>query len=90
MGVAVEKIANFNHQNVMMDMLIADIDPAKNDGKRFQIHINSSYDCYASFQAKRIMVSMLVPYKEGLKIQTPRRGRAQPLIPPNKSGPNSG
>lgn len=68
--VEVEKIAEFNHQNVISDLAIEDIDPAKNCGRRFKIIIESSYGCYAFFKATKIIVRDLIPYQENEKSKT--------------------
>lgn len=78
--VAVEKIECFNQQNVISAIVIVDIDPAKNDGRRFEIEFGASYGCEATFQAKRIIVRDLIPYREDEWTQTRRRGRPEPPL----------
>ncbi|RJP26074.1 MAG: hypothetical protein C4520_01210 [Candidatus Abyssobacteria bacterium SURF_5] len=76
MEVVVEKIAGFNHQNVIFEVIISEIDPAENDGRCFEVNIEGPYGCTALFKAKRIFVRDLIPHRTK-SVQTPRRERLE-------------
>jgi hypothetical protein len=52
----------FNHQNVLSDILISDLDPAAHEGRRIRVELPSSYGLQAQFEATRAVVLKAEPY----------------------------
>lgn len=60
--VEVDQLSGFNTQNVLFDLKVSDIDPAKNEGRRCRVELSSSYGLGGLFDCDRIIVADIVPF----------------------------
>lgn len=62
--ILLESLNGFNHQNVLWDLEIDEIDPQEkeHEGCCYQVSMPSSYGCEASFKCQTITVVSAVPY----------------------------
>ena len=61
--VVMGEIKWFNHQNVIACMSIDEVEPGQNDGCSFNVSIESSYGCEASFGCGEVIVRSVEPFK---------------------------
>ena len=59
-GISDLQMAGFNHQNVLLDLGISELDPGS--GARFGIAMPTSYGCEASFKCMEVRVLSAEPY----------------------------
>jgi hypothetical protein len=59
-GVSDLYLAGFNHQNVLWELEISELEPGSE--LRFSISMPTSYGCEASFKCREIRVMSAVPY----------------------------
>jgi hypothetical protein len=62
LGVELEEITGLNRQNVLQQMKISPIDPARHRGRGLSVKMNSSYGLDASFECTRCEVTDARPY----------------------------
>ena len=55
-------MAWFNRQNVLEDLIITGIDPAKHDGRRFLVELITLYGVGATVECKRVIVADVQPH----------------------------
>ena len=60
--IVLEYLKWFNHQNVLWELDITEINPEENDGSRLRVSMPSSYGCEASFDCRRIIISGVEPF----------------------------
>jgi len=60
-GVALLTLAGFNHQNVLWDLEMAEIDPALNEGRRLRIDMPTSHGMEAAFECRQCDVVSVQP-----------------------------
>ena len=53
----------FNHQNVIAYMSIDEVESGQNDGCSFNVSIESSYGCEASFRCGDVIITNVEPFK---------------------------
>lgn len=61
-GVALESLGGFNHQNVLSDLAITPLDPEEHDGRRVGVTMHSSYGLEGSFECSSCLVADVEPY----------------------------
>jgi hypothetical protein len=61
--VVMGEVKWFNHQNVIACMSIDEVKPDQNNGCSFNVSIESSYGCEASFECREVMITNVEPFK---------------------------
>ncbi len=62
-GVELEYLENFNDQNVLFSLDIADLDPEESEGRCFEVVMSASYGCSAEFRCRTIEVTAVEPFE---------------------------
>ncbi|MBI3847584.1 MAG: hypothetical protein HY292_23370 [Planctomycetes bacterium] len=60
--IRLRELTDFNHQNVIFDLEVSEIDPPSNEGRRFHVEVGTSYGCAFGLDCARIVVDDVQPY----------------------------
>ena len=61
-GIALKRLEQFNGQNVLFDLEMTAIDPAKSDGRKIAVNMSSSYGLAAAFECTSCTVADVQPF----------------------------
>ena len=61
-GVVLDRLEDFNHQNVLGELEMTALDPSENDGCRIAVQMHSSFGLEGSFRCQRCAVASVRPF----------------------------
>ena len=61
-GIQLDELVDFNQQNVISEVEVAEIDPVENEGRQFRVSVGTSYGCAFELRCSRIVVSDVRPF----------------------------